>query len=72
MAFYDLGYFDGLVSLSLFLNEEIEALPGLFIYGEENFDDIDKIIESIKINRDEEIFSFCHNKESKFPEKNSA
>ncbi len=66
MAYYDLGYLDGLISLSLFIEDGEGGFPGLFTYSEEYFESENEVIEAILKNRDNDLFNFCNKKGEQF------
>lgn len=59
MAYYNLGYSDGLLSLYLFTKDNKGGLPGIFVFNEENFENVNKVCDFIKINRVNKIYEFC-------------
>lgn len=61
-AFYNLGYCDGLLSLCLFSNCNEVGLPGLFVYGENNFETKDELFNYISENRNKNQFEYCFEK----------
>ena len=68
-AYYDLGYSDGMVSLALLSEEELEAYcPPPYIYKGENFDNIEELLLFIDKNRDNKIYSYCKKIVDEFPE----
>lgn len=68
LAYYDLGYSDGMVSLSILVETEIEAFcPPPYIYENENFDNIEDLLSFINKNRKDNIYKYCREKIEGFP-----
>lgn len=64
MAYYNLGYSDGLLSLCIFTKDGKGGLPGVFVFNEENFENVNEVVECIKANRVNKIYEFCNNRMS--------
>ena len=59
MAYYDLGYLDGLISLCLFTKDGKGGFPGFFVFCDEYFDNAKEVVEFLKNNRKDNIYKFC-------------
>lgn len=57
-AYYDLGYLDGLISLTNFMESSEVLLPPLFVYKNNYFGSKEELIDFIKNNRDQNIFEY--------------
>lgn len=58
-AFYNLGYFEGLLALYLFSKGDDIEVRGFFVYGEENFENKEDLFINISENRNNDQFKYC-------------
>lgn len=61
LAFYDLGYLDGLIYLDMLTKDYSLVNPELFVYGEDYFETKEDLFKYILENRDNEQFEYCKN-----------
>jgi hypothetical protein len=68
LAYYDLGYSDGMISLDLLSEGNAEAYcPPPYIYNDKFFDATEELISYLEKNRNEEIFKYCQQIVNEFP-----
>ena len=69
LAYYDLGYSDGMISLCLLSEGQAEAYcPPPYIYKDEQFANWEQLMEYLDKNRDNEVFEYCRKMVSNFPD----
>lgn len=61
LAFYDLGYLDGLIYLDMLSKDNSLVNPEFFVYGEEYFETKEELFKYILEYRDNEQFEYCKN-----------
>lgn len=61
LAFYGLGYLDGLIYLDMLSEGNSLVKPKLFVYGEEYFETKEELFKYILEYRDNEQFEYCKN-----------
>ena len=61
LAFYDLGYLDGLIYLDMLSKDNSLVNPEFFVYGEDYFETKEDLFKHILENRDIDQFEYCKN-----------
>ena len=61
LAFYGLGYLDGLIYLDMLSKGNSLVKPEFFVYGEEYFETKEELFKYILEYRDNEQFEYCKN-----------